>query len=204
MPALIPTAFFGRVAWLGRVVDRDASLRSEPLEAMALRFAGPEGEMHGGATRPSCNRMTTIYPYGTEIRNVRQLAVVSAEEMAEVARRMGLEAFDPAWAGASVVVEGIPDLSHLPPSSRLQAEGGATLTVDMHNRPCHLPAKVIDEAAPGFGRAFKEAARGLRGVTAWVEREGTLSLGERLRLHVPDQRAWMHLEEARTGVAVAA
>jgi hypothetical protein len=45
-------------------------------------------------------------------------------------------------------------------------------------------------ATGGQGRAFKEAARDRRGVTAWVEREGRLALGEGLRLHVPGQRAW--------------
>ena len=36
----------------------------------------------------------------------------------------------------------------------------------------------------------------LRGLTAWVEREGTFSLGETVRLHVPDQRVWAHLDAA--------
>lgn len=199
MPALIPTAFQGRVAWLGRVPDRDASLRSKPLTEALLRFDGLEGEAHGGLTRPSCSRVAVLHPRGTEIRNARQLAVVSAEEMAEVAALMGLPALDPAWSGASLVVEGLPDLSHLPPSSRLQAPDGATLVVDMANRPCHLPAAVIDEDAPGFGRRFKAAAQGRRGVTASVEREGRLALGDALRLFVPDQRAWRHAEEARAG-----
>ena len=197
MPALIPTAFVGRVAWLGVVRDRDAALRSAPAAEVAARFGGFEGEAHGGLTRPSCSRVTALHPKGTEIRNARQIAVVSAEEMAEVAAAMGLAAFDPAWSGASLVVEGLPDLSHLPPSSRLQGPDGTTLVVDMENRPCHLPAAAIDEDAPGFGRAFKAAAEGRRGVTAWVEREGTLRRGDALRLFVPDQRAWRHLDEAR-------
>ena len=197
MPALIPTAFAARIVWLGLVPDRDASLRSRPVEEIAVGFAGFEGEAHGGLTRPSCSRVTGLHPKGTEIRNARQIAIVSAEEMAEVATRMGLESFDPAWSGASVVVEGLPDFSRLPPSSRLQAQDGTTLVVDMENRPCHLPVRVIDEDAPGLGRAFKASAKGRRGVTAWVEREGTLRLGDALRLHVPDQRAWRHLDEAR-------
>jgi hypothetical protein len=60
----------------------------------------------------------------------------------------------------------------------------------MENRPCHLPAKVIDAHLPGVGGRFKTAAQGRRGVTAWVEREGVLRLGEMLRLHIPDQPAW--------------
>ena len=197
MPALIPTDFAARIIWLGVVPDREAALRSRPVEAVAVGFGGFEGEAHGGATRPSCSRVTALHPRGTEIRNTRQIAVVSAEEMGEVAAAMGLAAFDPAWAGASMVLEGLPDLSHLPPSSRLQAPGGTTLVVDMGNRSCHLPAAVIEEDAPGRGRAFKSAAKGRRGVTAWVEREGRLALGDALRLFVPDQRAWPHLKEAR-------
>lgn len=60
----------------------------------------------------------------------------------------------------------------------------------MENRPCHLPARVIDEDLPGVGRGFKVAASGLRGVTMWVEAEGRLRLGDTLRLHIPDQPAW--------------
>ena len=82
------------------------------------------------------------------------------------------------------------DFTHLPPSSRLQMSDGTTLTVDMENQPCHLPAPVIDEDAPGHGRAFKQAAKGRRGVTAWVEREGNLRVGDSVTLHIPAQRAW--------------
>jgi hypothetical protein len=43
---------------------------------------------------------------------------------------------------------------------------------------------------PGKGAAFKPAAKGLRGVTAWVEREGLFRIGDAITLHIPDQRAW--------------
>ena len=65
-----------------------------------------------------------------------------------------------------------------------------TVTVDMLNHPCHLPAPVIEAEVPGAGRAFKRAAEGRRGVTAWVEREGRLAVGDALRLFIPGQRAW--------------
>lgn len=190
MPALRTTDHFGTITWLGIVPDRAASLRAVPAEAMGLGFAGPEGEAHGGLTRASCSRVRDLYPVGTEIRNVRQLSLLSVEDLAAIAAGMGLDDFDTAWAGATMVIGGLPDFTHLPPSSRLQAPSGATLVVDMQNGPCHLPAKVIDADAPGFGGRFKAAAAGRRGVTARVEREGRVALGERLRLFVPDQRAW--------------
>lgn len=134
--------------------------------------------------------MLNLHPRRTTIRNVRQLSIVSAEELALIAADLGLGALDPAWLGASVVVAGIPDFSHVPPSSRLQGPDGVTLVIDMENLPCVEPAKTIDRARPGHGKAFKAAAKDRRGVTAWVERAGTLRPGDSLRLFVPCQRAW--------------
>lgn len=192
MPALIPTTHTGRITWLGHQPEpvQDQIIRAVPLTEMALSFAGYAGESHAGLTRPACSRVKAQYPRGTEIRNVRQLCVVSAEEMAAVAAELGLTAWDHTWVGASVVISGIPDFTHIPPSSRLQTASGATLTVDLENHPCIEPARTIELVHPGQGKAFKEAAKGRRGITAWVECEGVLRLGDVMTLHVPDQRAW--------------
>ena len=107
MPALKPTAFSARITWLGLVPDRAASLRAEARTAVMARFAGVEGEAHGGLTRPSCSRVLSQHPRGTDIRNARQFSIVAAEELAEIAARMGVTRFDPGWIGASMVVEGI-------------------------------------------------------------------------------------------------
>ena len=190
MTALKDTGLTGTITFLGHVPDRDAALASTPLQRMRLGLDGPEGEAHGGLTRPSCSRVLMLYPRGTEIANTRQLSVLSAEELTEVAAAMDLPALDPALLGASLVISGLPDLTHLPPSSRLQAAGGATLVVDMENLPCQLPARPIETAHPGHGARFRRAAADRRGITAWVEREGTLILGEEIRLFVPTQRPW--------------
>jgi len=191
MPALIRTEFTGTIVWLGLVESRADALRSVSVVEAAAGFAGIEGDDHGGLTRPSCSRVITQYPKGTVIRNTRQICIVSAEEMAAVASEIGVGAFNPEWCGANIVIEGIPDFTHVPPSARLQTQDGTTLTVDMENRPCNLPAPVIDEDAPGHGRAFKLAAKDRRGVTAWVEKEGMLRVGDVVTLHIPDQRAWL-------------
>ena len=199
MPALIPTRFQGEIIWLGRVSDREAALESASVAEVMARFAGPEGESHGGLTRPSCSRVLRQYKRNTTIRNVRQFSILSAEDLAGIAAQMGIDGLDPALVGASMVIRGIPDFSLIPPSSRLQAESGATLVVDMENRPCTLPARPIENRHPGFGKRFKPAAAGRRGVTAWVEAEGLLRVGQRITLHVPDQPAWPHLDSARQG-----
>lgn len=197
MPALLPTDFVGTITWLGRVRAKPAMLASVPEVEVFAGFAGVAGEVHAGLTRASCCRVTEQYPRGTVIRNVRQFSVISSEELALIAKDMGLERLEPSLLGANMVISGIPDFTHLPPSSRLQAESGASLVVDMENRPCAFPGKGIEAAYPGFGAKFKPCAKDRRGVTAWVEREGVLRLGARVRLHVPDQRAWDHLAQVR-------
>jgi len=190
MPALVPTEYTGRVMWLGLNDDRAAGLANRSVEALDLQFSGPMGESRRGLTRASCSRVTSQYPKGSEIRNTRQLCLMSAEELADIASEMGVEALAPALLSVSILVSGIPDFTHIPPASRL-VSAGASICIDMENRPCHLPAKGIEAALPGKGGLFKVAAKARRGVTGWVEREGALRLGDELRLHVPDQRAWL-------------
>jgi len=197
MPALLPTAFTGRIVWLGVNQGRAETLRNVAVQEMALTFAGNAGESRAGLTRPSCSRVIQQYPRGTEIRNTRQICIMSAKDLARIAENMGIEAVDPAWLSASVVVEGIPDFTLIPPAARLIATNGTAITVDMENRPCHLPAPVINADMPDKGRAFKQAAKGLRGVTGWVEREGILRLNDEMVLHIPDQPIWPHLARAR-------
>ncbi len=190
MPVLKETDFTGEIVWLGHV-PAGRGIRAEPAEELALGFAGAAGSRHKGENRASCVRVKNLYPEGTEIRNVRQLTILSLEEMSQIAQDMGTESLDPRYLGVSVVLKGIPDFTHIPPSSRLQGPDGLTLTVDMENRPCVLPGREIEQDHKGLGVKFKPAAEGRRGITAWVERPGMLKPGDALRLFVPDQRAWM-------------
>ncbi len=196
MPILKPTAFVGRITWLGRTTGQSDLLWSEPLAELHSGFAGVAGEVHAGLTVPSCSRMNSLYPQGTAIRNTRQFSVLDTEELAEIAARMGLAALSPSLLGATMVLSGIPDFSHIPPGSRLQDVSGATLVVNLENRPCTIPSRAIEAAHPGFGAKFKPAAEGRRGIVGWVEREGSFALGDEVRLHIPDQRPWSHLTVA--------
>ncbi|MCT4553845.1 MAG: sulfurase [Pelagimonas sp.] len=194
MPALKPTTMTAQVLWLGQVPQDPEGIRSATCTgAMQLDWGGVAGSNHAGVNRASCVRVRTQYPQGTEIRNTRQLSIVSAEELAQIAAETGLEEINPEWLGASMVIKGIPDFTHVPPSSRLMGADGLGLVVDMENRPCQLPAREIEKDRPGHGKGFKAAARHRRGVTAWVEHPGLLSIGDHLTLHIPDQPVWPHL-----------
>lgn len=190
-PALKPTDWTAEITWLGVVTTMDREeLLAEPREALDLTFKGIAGSVHGGALREACSRVRAQYPRGTSIRNERQLSILSEEELSQIAAKLGMDRIDPARMGASMVVRGLPDFSHLPPSSRLQAPSGATVWIDMQNRPCQFPARSLAKVASDSAKGFKPAAEGLRGVTASVAREGRVAVGDRLTLHIPDQRPW--------------
>lgn len=199
MPALKPTSFNAKIIWLGHVPSREASLRAVPEQAVEVTLDGFAGEDHGGPTRASCVRVQSQYAPGTEIRNTRQLSILSVEELAETAATMGLDRIDPSWVGASIVIEGIPNFTHVPPASRLMSASGVGIAIDTENRPCIFPGKEIEKEAQGFGKLYKPAAKGRRGVTAWIEHGGRLTVGDVLTLHVPDQPVWPHLDVARAG-----
>ena len=191
MPALKPTHYTAEVVWLGAVMTDDREeLMSSSRDVLDLTFEGVAGAFHAGLTRPACSRVKSQYARDMPIKNERQLSVISQEDLDAIAAEMGIEAIDPARMGATMVVKGLPDFTHVPPSSRLQAPSGATIAVDMENRPCQFPAKSLRHVHGDDALAFKPAAQNRRGVCAWVAAEGPVAVGDVLTLHIPDQPVW--------------
>jgi hypothetical protein len=153
------------------------SIVAVEVPQLQLDHGGVVGDRHHGTTRRSGSREARFYPRGTVIRNRRQVSLVSVEELAEVAERLGLAAIRPEWLGANLLVAGFPQLSALPLGARILLPGGVGLVCEGVNQPCRLPARVLDERFPGAGRGFVRAAYGRRGIVASVERPGVIDPG---------------------------
>ena len=69
----------------------------------------------------------------------------------------------------------------------------------MENGPCQFPAREIEAEHPGRGAGYRRAARHRRGVTAWVEREGAIAVGDAARLFVPPIRLYPPLAAGQRG-----
>ncbi|MEO1490827.1 MAG: sulfurase [Pseudomonadota bacterium] len=193
MAILKKTALTGTVAWLGTVADSDASIAAESTDKVEVTWDGFTGDCHSRINRPSCVRVRAIYPKeGTEIRNTRQLSILSTEDLAEVSTRLDIPEVKPEWVGASMVVSGIPEFTLIPPSARLVFGNGTVLVADMENAPCRYPADLIEAAHPGHGKAFPKVAVNKRGITAWVEHPGSIALGDTFQLFIPPQRIYAH------------
>ncbi|PCI05523.1 MAG: molybdenum cofactor sulfurase [Hyphomicrobiales bacterium] len=173
---------------------------SEAVDELVLNYGGIEGDFHAGLTRSSGSR-EPWYKRGTQMRNERQISILSVEELSEIAPAMGLDELKPEWIGANLVLEGVPNLSYLPPRSLLFFDGGVTLRVDGYNAPCRLAGGSIaihvgavgdgEEArATDMALSFKDAAHMKRGLVAWVEREGVIKPGEDFTVRVWEQ--WVY------------
>jgi hypothetical protein len=190
MPLLTKLAAAGRVETLLTNPDRDTGLEKSQTGVLTLRFDGIEGDCHRGLTRPADVRTIRQYPRDTPIRNVRQLTLLSVEELADIAGIMAIPEVKPEWIGANMVTSGIADLTLLPPSSRMQFPSGATIVVDMENEPCRYPAEIIANHNPDQKVGFVKAAKHKRGITAWVEREGDVRVGDAIIIWIPPQRLY--------------
>ena len=190
MAILKDSGLRGQVTALLVHSDDATGIATSQQQSIRVTYAGFEGESHSGLTRASCVRVKRQYPIGTDIRNTRQITIVSDEELAEIAQRLDIAELAPGWLGANLGIVGIPLLTTLPPSSRLIFSGGVSLVVDMENEPCDGPAKEVEQRYPGKGRLFVKNALGRRGVTAWVEREGVLEQGDIVEVHMPPLRQY--------------
>jgi len=190
MAILQTTNITGRVDGLFLVPVEAKSIASEAVDQIEASFEGFAGDVHTSLTREACVRTKQQYPEGTNIRNVRQVSIVSREELNQIAADMGLPEIKPESLGATMCVSDIPDFTLIPPSSRLIFSGGTSLMIDMENEPCAWPGKQIEKSHPGYGKYFVPNARNRRGVTAWVEREGTIYVGDSVALHIPPQRIY--------------
>lgn len=193
MPELLTKlSFEGSVETLLASPDRDTGLEKQTVEEAQFLFTGMVGDCHGGLTRKSDSRMLKQYRRGTEVRNSRQVSILSTEELTEVAERMGIPEVRPEWVGANMVIRGIPDLTLLPPSTRLKFPSGAMIVVDAENHPCRYPADIIAKHHPEAKKGFVAAAMHKRGVVGWVEAEGVIRTGDRITIWVPPQRIYAH------------
>ena len=87
MPALRATNVYLTITWLGVVTHRrDIEIETEPRKKLDLDWDGVTGAAYRGRTRASDSRVLQQHPRGTQITNVRQLSIVSQEEIDEIGK----------------------------------------------------------------------------------------------------------------------
>jgi len=159
--------------------DGAASIDKSEVE---VDWDGFVGDKHYGPTK-SAGSSQKPYPKGAEVRNTRQVSIVSAEELADIAEAMDLPSVKADWVGANMSISGIPNLSKLSPGTRLHFADGAGLVIEGENMPCTTAGATLQEQYPdkeGLVKNFPKKALGKRGVVAWVERPGLIRRGDKV------------------------
>jgi len=153
---------------------------STSVDSFVLTFTGIVADVHSGATRAAGPR-EPAFRRGTMLANLRQVSLVSTEELATIASRMGLSRLDPAWLAANIAIEGAGPISQLPRGTIIRFPSGASLYVSDLNSPCKAAANLIREHA----RLTKEQispfvphAVGRRGLVAFVYAQGRVTSGD--------------------------
>lgn len=197
MPLLTKLPKPGKITALLQRTSRDEGFVKSETGRIALTLEGPVGDCHSGLTRKSDVRTLQLYKRNLDIRNVRQITILSEEELADVAQALGVPKIDPSWFGANMVLTGVPDLTLLLPSTRFQFPSGAVLVADMENLPCSQIAEVVAEHYPDIQSKVVKAATRKRGLTAWVERGGEIFVGDEVTVWLPPNRLYPHMPEVK-------
>jgi hypothetical protein len=164
-------------------------IASDPVSVAEVTFEGFAEDRHAGM-RMLSNSRTSFYPRGTPIWNARQVSIVSEEELAEVAPRMGIPTIQPDWLGANLSISGIPNLTRLPPGARLFFPDRAVLIVQAENGPCLTAGAEIQThypEIPDLAAQFPKQGLHKRGIVAVVEHPGAIRPGDAVKVLIPEQ-----------------
>ncbi len=167
-------------------------LSKEDRASVTVELDGFPGDRHQGFERVAWGAGDKD-PEGTVRRNERQWSGVSVEELAIIERKMDLkEPLTAAALGANICVEGIPNFSQLPKSTRLLFPSGAALAVEECNPPCsdmgaQITAKYTTRSGErAAGHLFASRAFGLRGVVGVVDVAGVIRAGDKVVVQVDE------------------
>lgn len=158
----------------------------EPREVLELTWLGAEEDRHAGLTMMSDSRTTYVYDKGIEIRNHRQLSLMSVEELALIAERLGLDGpLAPGLIADNITLSGAPELTALPRMTRLEFASGAVVITGGVNNPCTIAGAMVGRAHGTAKEKFPKAAWDHRGITGWVDRPGRITVGDAVTAHLP-------------------
>ncbi|MBB3110688.1 hypothetical protein FHS18_002755 [Paenibacillus phyllosphaerae] len=168
------------------IADEKGNFVTRRVPEIEVELAGIPGDRHYGLLVPADSRQS-IYERGTMIANRRQISIISVEECEEIAQGMGIEAIEPEWLGANLLVSGIQGLTLLPVGTRLVFPDGTGLICEGENEPCVLPGKKIAAAISdeSLAKKFVPNAKRKRGIVCSIEREGIIRAGDEIRIIRP-------------------
>jgi MOSC domain-containing protein YiiM len=160
---------------------------SSQTNEAAFSFEGILGDRHLGLTYHA----KTNHPEfkgKIEVKNTRQISMMSVEELALIADELGVSEIKAEWIYTNILVSGIPHLSQIPAGARFFFSGGLILFNEGENFPCNTAATIVQQQYPqieGIQQRFIKAAFHKRGLLAWVEHPEKLKIDSDFEVALP-------------------
>jgi len=161
---------------------------AKPIHASKLQLLldGIKYDRHFGKTRNSDVRTARLLSKGIETANLRQVTIISSEELSEISETMGIEAL-PDHLEANITLSGIKDFTKLSPGTFIKFPRNTILFVTGENLPCVVVSENM--MRHGLERKaalqFPKAAFGKRGVTAMIFAAGFIKEGDEVEVYPP-------------------
>ncbi len=179
-------------------------VRSERRTKILLFDDGVRGDRHAGRQRQINVRDKTLLAFGipkdTPCAATRQVTAVSTEELASIARTLGIDGMIKLGSlGENLVITGIPRFTELPPGTFLcfKAPDGtvraAVLAVWGENTPCVVVGTKVQEDfpnCPNITGRFVKAADRKRGLALFVMCGGAIKEGDTVVALIPEHRLY--------------
>lgn len=168
---------------------------SIPVNEIGFSFEGMHGDKHSGLTSLARTKHPE-YKEKIELKNTRQISIMSVEELSLIAKELGVPEIKAEWLSTNLLVSGIPHLSKIPPGTRFYFGGGLILYNEGQNFPCKTAGNIMLEKYPhvvGIDKKFIKAALDKRGLIAWVEHPEKLKVGSLFKITLPP--LWKNLWE---------
>jgi len=160
---------------------------SIPVNEIEFSFEGMQGDKHFGLTAFALTKHPE-YKEKIEVRNARQISILSVEELSSIAVEIGVPEIKAEWLFPNLLVSGIPHLTQLPPGTMFYFDGGLIIYNGGQNFPCKIVKDVILEKYPHveeIGKKFLKAAWEKRGLLGWVEHPKKLVIGSSFEVDLP-------------------
>ena len=161
--------------------------RSVSVEKIYLDWDGIRGDRHYGRTKFAGIREKYLAK-GTEMINLRQVSIVTTEELDQVAKSLDVENIMPEDVSANITISGIPDFTKIPFGSIIQFELQANLLLTGDNFPCIIPGqKIENRTGQKMAHLFAKQAIHKRGQTALILRPGIIKPSNKFQIFLPKE-----------------
>lgn len=173
---------------VGTYLGGEGATRSEPRTWISATLDGLLLDRHFGRTKQTGVRERFVQK-GTDVLNLRQVSIVSEEELAEIAGALRLPDVTAEDLGANICLRGVARLTQLPAGTLLLFESGAVLFVTGENKPCtglgeELQWRYLSRRR--LAEKFVRAALGKRGLVAIVVKPGLIKTGSAVEIRTPN------------------